>query len=211
VPTNTFENLAKDKKDKLLKAAMKEFSQKLFEDASINQIIKNAGISRGSFYTYFEDKEDIYFYIINYYDTNYRTKVINYLKNSNGDLLSAFVLAFREILKKSHNSEYKNLFKNVFLSLKIINHNKKPSDFHKKQDIFKEELMSNINKSLYNLKNNEEYNDLIEILMIITNVSLTHSFIKEQSLEDAVSSYTRKINMLKIGIIREEEKNETNI
>ena len=56
----TYLNLEKDKKERLVDACMEEFSTYTFSDASINRIIKRAEISRGSFYQYFEDKEDCY-------------------------------------------------------------------------------------------------------------------------------------------------------
>ena len=55
MPSQTFLNLDSNKQKKLLDAAMNEFSRVSYTDASINQIIQNAGISRGSFYTYFVD------------------------------------------------------------------------------------------------------------------------------------------------------------
>lgn len=61
--TERFMKLSQDKKDRILNAAREEFARVPFEDASINQIIKAAGISRGSFYTYFEDKRDLLQYI----------------------------------------------------------------------------------------------------------------------------------------------------
>jgi AcrR family transcriptional regulator len=63
VPKDTFNNLKEDKKQKIFDAAVKEFSAKRFSEASINQIIKTAEIPRGSFYQYFENKEDIYLYM----------------------------------------------------------------------------------------------------------------------------------------------------
>jgi len=64
VPKTTFNNLPKEKQQKIFDAAVEEFSTKTFSNASINQIIKNAEIPRGSFYQYFNDKEDIYLYMI---------------------------------------------------------------------------------------------------------------------------------------------------
>ena len=49
MPTNTFFNLPIEKKKKIMNAAKSEFVEYSFYDASINRIIKNAGISRGSF------------------------------------------------------------------------------------------------------------------------------------------------------------------
>lgn len=59
MPTERFDRLPPDKKKAILQAAVVEFSRVPFEKVSINKIIKNADISRGSFYTYFEDKRDL--------------------------------------------------------------------------------------------------------------------------------------------------------
>lgn len=56
----TYIQLNNQKKDRIMQAIMNEFSESSFSQASINRIIKEAGISRGSFYQYFEDKEDCY-------------------------------------------------------------------------------------------------------------------------------------------------------
>ncbi|HWP96369.1 MAG TPA: TetR/AcrR family transcriptional regulator [Syntrophomonadaceae bacterium] len=63
MPKDTFLNLSEEKKKRIFDAAVQEFSERRFSDASINQIVKNAGIPKGSFYQYFEDKEDIYLYL----------------------------------------------------------------------------------------------------------------------------------------------------
>ncbi|MBK7865012.1 MAG: TetR/AcrR family transcriptional regulator [Archangiaceae bacterium] len=48
-----------EKKERLLKAARKEFAAKGYELASLNTILDEAGFSKGSFYWYFEDKADL--------------------------------------------------------------------------------------------------------------------------------------------------------
>ena len=60
MPKETFNNLPIEKQKLIFNACIKEFSAFPYSQASINQIIKNAGISRGSFYQYFEDKWDAY-------------------------------------------------------------------------------------------------------------------------------------------------------
>jgi TetR/AcrR family transcriptional regulator len=64
MPKDTFFNLDKAKQKRIFEAAVDEFSQRRFSEASINQVVKNAGISRGSFYQYFKDKEDLYLYVL---------------------------------------------------------------------------------------------------------------------------------------------------
>lgn len=48
----------------LFNAALDEFSSKAFDEASLNDIIKAAGISKGSFYYRFADKTDLYLCLI---------------------------------------------------------------------------------------------------------------------------------------------------
>jgi len=48
------------KREVLLKAALEEFSIKSFDDASLNDILKKAKVSKGAFYYSFQDKRDLY-------------------------------------------------------------------------------------------------------------------------------------------------------
>jgi AcrR family transcriptional regulator len=57
---NRFENLEPEKQEAILQAAGEEFAEKGFRAASINRIIKNSGMSKGSVYYYFEDKADLF-------------------------------------------------------------------------------------------------------------------------------------------------------
>lgn len=66
MPKDTFNKLPIEKRNSILNAAVKEFELRRVEDAVIANIIKTAKIPRGSFYQYFEDKYDLYEYIIGY-------------------------------------------------------------------------------------------------------------------------------------------------
>ena len=57
---NRFEKLEPGKQEAILRAAGEEFAEKGFEAASINRIIRNSGMSKGSVYYYFEDKADLF-------------------------------------------------------------------------------------------------------------------------------------------------------
>ncbi len=54
-----------EKKEELFQAALKEFTEKSYNQASLNTIIKNAGMSKGSFYYYFKNKMHLYKFVIN--------------------------------------------------------------------------------------------------------------------------------------------------
>lgn len=55
-----FKNIDEEKRDKIINAALAEFAANGYEKASTNEIVKNAGISRGLLYHYFKDKEELY-------------------------------------------------------------------------------------------------------------------------------------------------------
>lgn len=55
-----FENLDDETREEILREAGEEFAEKGYESASLNEIIERAGISKGSLYYYFEDKEDLF-------------------------------------------------------------------------------------------------------------------------------------------------------
>lgn len=64
LPKETFYNLLEEKRIKIENAAIQEFRNYSYDASSINRIVVNSEISKGSFYQYFEDKKDIYKHII---------------------------------------------------------------------------------------------------------------------------------------------------
>jgi len=64
VPKQTFLNLPEEKRQGIVNAAIEEFAEFGFDASSINRIVANSGISKGSFYQYFEDKMDVFKYLM---------------------------------------------------------------------------------------------------------------------------------------------------
>lgn len=64
MPKQTYFNLPPDKRETFLVAAINEFADHDYPTASISRVCKTAGIAKGSFYQYFEDKKDLLLYLI---------------------------------------------------------------------------------------------------------------------------------------------------
>ncbi len=64
MPKEAFFNLEKSKQDTILDAAIDEFAEHGFGKASTNRIVKQAGISKGSLFYYFDGKDDLYLHLI---------------------------------------------------------------------------------------------------------------------------------------------------
>jgi len=62
---DTFTNLPPDKRSKIEAALVGEFAAKGYRNASLNTMVKAAGIAKGSLYQYFANKEAIFFHVFN--------------------------------------------------------------------------------------------------------------------------------------------------
>ena len=101
MPSSTFLNLPAEKQEKLLEAATREFSHKPFNEASINQIIKEAGIPRGSFYMYFQDKEDLFRYLLKGYVDQLFMLLEEFLIQNQGDIFQALLELYDYVQAKN--------------------------------------------------------------------------------------------------------------
>ncbi len=64
MPKQTFLNLDDTKRERFLAAADKEFALHDYAQASISRIVAELGIAKGSLYQYFDDKQDLYVFLI---------------------------------------------------------------------------------------------------------------------------------------------------
>ena len=103
MPSSTFLNLPAEKQEKLLEAATREFSHRPFNEASINQIIKEAGIPRGSFYMYFQDKEDLFRYLLKGYVDQLFMLLEEFLLRNGGDIFQALLDLYDYVQAKIDN------------------------------------------------------------------------------------------------------------
>jgi len=114
MPTKTFMNLDEEKKQRIVNSALKEFSEKAYDHVNISDIIRNAQIPRGSFYQYFIDKEDLYFYLIDII----RNEKMLFLKDTLNNIEG---IRFIELVKKLYNEGVKFALKYP-LYVKIMDH-----------------------------------------------------------------------------------------
>jgi AcrR family transcriptional regulator len=65
MPRETFKNLPDEKRQLIEKESIHEFAISGYDKASISRIVEKSGIAKGSFYQYFNDKKDLFLYLIN--------------------------------------------------------------------------------------------------------------------------------------------------
>lgn len=86
MPTDTFFRLPEEKRSRILESAWEEFTSAPYPDVSINRIIGHAAIPRGSFYQYFEDKNDLFFFLMDQSRSQFLSLFNEQLARAHGDV-----------------------------------------------------------------------------------------------------------------------------
>ncbi|MGY3718056.1 TetR family transcriptional regulator [Sutcliffiella cohnii] len=207
MPKQTFFNLPEHKKKKLLESAEMEFARVPLFEASIANIIKMAGISRGSFYQYFEDKDDIYIYLV---DEKVKTAIIYFiglLEKHNGDLIEALTEMYYYFLYSFSDEEEKHLLRNalLFTTYRVESSFTSMLEKYLQNEHFK--LVEGlINKDRLNIS---EDKDLLHIFKLVSGLAfnnLIEKTVKGLTDEEAMESFKRSMYLIKHGIYKQENK-----
>lgn len=83
-PKNTFMNLAPEKRERILAAMVSEFARNGYRKASLNSIVSQSGISKGSLYQYFSSKEEIFLFVFDQFTTLVKRSIRSGVENLGG-------------------------------------------------------------------------------------------------------------------------------
>ena len=202
MPKLTFFNLPEDKKQNLIRAAKKEFSSVPLFDASISNIIKSAGISRGSFYQYFEDKEDAFFFLLGEFAREKKAAFLSMLVKYEGDLFRTFTDFFELFLYEDENATF---IKNALLNMthKIEKTFDKMTSEHEINENFKL-LCSKINLFKMNVTDEVELFHALQIMTSVMLRNLIHALAHNLPRDAALKNFMTEMNLLKKGLVRQE-------
>ena len=120
MPTQRFLKLKEEKKQVILDAAVHEFSRVPYSSASINQIIKEADISRGSFYTYFEDKDDLMRYILRGFRDNCQKKICKFLREEQGNPFEAAMGLLGIVMEQGEGGLGYRMYRNMLSDMSLM-------------------------------------------------------------------------------------------
>lgn len=197
MPTQKFYNLDEKKQQQIIDAAEKEFSENLFEDASINKIIKSINMPRGSFYLYFKNKEDIYLYVLELYLKRLKKNLVEMLNQNDGDIFKTVICLFEyHIDNQRFDSKLAdNIFSNMNskrLEFSIIKLLKKEADGY---------IINRINFDDYYIEESEK-DVLMSIIfeLLFSNVGRVLS--KNDDSKKVREFYIKQINIIKRGLER---------
>ena len=185
MPKSTFYNLNEEKREKIKRALKNEFTKHTFEKASISHIIEEANIPRGSFYQYFEDKEDALKFIIEDFLNDEKEQIKELLIQNEGDIFLTTIDLYLYFVDKSYNETEVKLFQNIINKLRNENVNIYKNIQLKKFTDLKNMDKDNcyINTSLLSIENDEDIEYMLRILTCILRAEIIDVMHKKVSKE----------------------------
>jgi TetR/AcrR family transcriptional regulator len=88
--TSKFLSLESAKRAPIVNAALKEFARKGFDDASTNEIVKEAGISKGLLFHYFNTKKELFLFLFDYSVEILKTEYLALLNTDERDIFARY-------------------------------------------------------------------------------------------------------------------------
>lgn len=203
MPKNTFYNLPSEKRERIILAARNEFIRAKDGNLVIKNIVLDANIPRGSFYQYFESKEDLIEFLI---EINIKQKEKFFCKKLdmlNGDILQVFEEFFNKIIlnnnEKRLETESRFLESTKDFYQKYLDDKRMP--FCEQKKFNANILMNHIDKNKFKINTPEELSNILYIIMSIT-IKNVRDFQQNNQKELAIKSYKQNLDYLRYGILK---------
>ncbi len=202
MPTETFFNLPQEKRARLIGAIRNELTRVSFSEVSINRIVREAGIPRGSYYQYFISRNDLYDFLLTEYRARMQESAVRTLKEQNGDVFLTVLSGFDEsvafasdesnLLIMRHLFDYRSPAKPVdgkdpFSNISILTRN-----------------IDLIDASALNCSGRDDLLAMLEILFSLLAFTLAELFCNPQNAAALRARLTRQLEILKGGMVRAE-------
>lgn len=199
MPKKTFFNLNYQKREKIEKAIELELERVSLDNASISKIIREANIPRGSFYQYFEDKEDAIKYIIHKYVLKEKENIEKFLKINDGDIFRTFLDIFDYIFENIKEGQKLNLYRNIFQEIKKNDINIFEREEELEKILEKDGL---INTKKLNIIDKKDIKYIIKIISVITRTEALDVSLGKLSKKEAKRQLERQFEILQKGMLK---------
>lgn len=113
MPHERFILLKPKKKQMMIDSIETIVKEKNFDDISISDITNEAEISRGTFYTYFTDKNDAIFTVLNSYYEKIMKRFVDLIDETKGDFFEAVIIGKNELLNAIKKNDMISFLHNV--------------------------------------------------------------------------------------------------
>ncbi len=194
----TFLNLPEDKRNMVVSALKKEFSRVPLKDALVSNIIIDAKIPRGSFYQYFNDIEDAFYYIIGEYSKDIKRKLLEHLEKNKGDIILSYRELYLYILNVIDNPDDKEYFENIFLNMNYEIEKMFTPNFNDGLNL----ILNHVDISKLNISSKFGLGYILDIIESIMMTNIIQSYKRNLSKEKNKEIFERELALVCAGILK---------
>ena len=202
MPSERFFRLPKEKMEIIRKAAIREFKRVSPDEASINKIIQTAEISRGSFYTYFADKEDLFKWVMGDFINNYRQFYLEELEANNGNIWYVFDRVLHHTIEWVAEQGLMEIFGNMMRSSSFaersINNPSEECELLEGNKTYSARVYQLVNPECCQVSQ-EEFQELLRMQVAALAYSMKLYFVKGKTVEEVEAPYRRCMKLLCCG------------
>lgn len=204
MPKERFLNLPDEKRRRICQAAYEELLRVTYDQLSINQIVQRAGIARGSFYQYFQDKDDLLAYMMGDFQESCMEGVRSSIKNEEGDVFYVCLEVVKKIIAFGEEKEHYQLLKNLFSDLKFG----KIQSFEvvcKVNEAFIREMYPHVQEEDWIIRGYDQFVELIQLLGVLIRNACAEIFMDIARKDEILDQLEWQLQIIRRGIIKREE------
>lgn len=180
-------SLSEEKQQRILNAALKEFAQKGYKNASTNQIVQDADISKGLLFHYFKNKKQLFLFL---YDYCIELSMKEFYKKINLDEKDFFVkLRQIQLIKLELLNKYPEILK--FIEIANV---EESSDVKNDLEARNKEAMDSASHKVFENMDVSKFRENVDVKKAINIVIWTFKGFNEKLMEDAKLSPSRQID-----------------
>ena len=194
----TFLNLPDEKKEKIIKALKKEFSRASLKDSLVSNIIKDAQIPRGSFYQYFDDIEDSFYFIVDEYSKKIKKFLLDSITKNKGDIISSYRDLYIYILDMIEDEENKKYFEKIFLNMNYKTQSMFTPNFNDGLNI----VINHVDIKQLNINSKFAIGYVIDIIESTMMNNIIKSYKRNLSKEKNIEVFERELALICFGILK---------
>jgi len=200
MPKDTYFHLPEAKQKRIFDAAMSEIISVPIREVSINRIVQKAEISRGSFYQYFEDKQDLIMYALRDGIRFVKGEIDRHIRESHGDIFQAATQILEGVFSVGKNEVYRNTLRNVLLE---SNAGECGHWFLLQLQLDILDLMERkMDKDMLTLENPEEFHHLAKLIFVLLKEAAISYLYDGKDVELHREEFASQINMMKKGVLK---------
>ena len=201
MPSERFYNLPEEKRERIVDAAYEELSKVPYDKLSINKIIKTADIPRGSFYEYFDDKDDLLMFIMKNFSETVSEDIEASFRKNGGDVFAVAEDMYDSITGYAKQSSHKKVCINTFRCFKPGSENME--DLLK---ITKKQSTDIVNREIQNgnftIETKREASALWDMIISLLAVNLAKTFTNMDEMDEIREKFMKQLNFIKYGVVR---------